>query len=142
MAVPYVAGKEDDLIRYAFSIDLEEDGEYLIASTLISQCILHCHLNHAKDDLNSLLNQIFLKFSHKEKEVKTEIIEFKLENPTDYINEDGQVQNAVGMMMCRIPLMIKIFSLASNAAEISVFTARGLELDLPQIGSLRDLSQR
>ena len=142
MAVAYVPGKEDDMIRYAFSIDLEEDGEYLITSTLISQSILHCHLNHGKDDLNSLLNQVYLKFADLEKEVKAEIVEFKLENPTDYVNENEKVQNAVGMMMCRIPLMIKIFSLAANAAEISIFAARGLELDLSQIGSLRDLSQR
>ena len=72
------------------SIDCEEDGEYLIASTLISQCILHCHLNFGKDDLNSMLNQVYLKFKDGENEVKAEIVGFQLENPTDFVNEEGQ----------------------------------------------------
>ena len=50
-----------------------ESDEYLICSTLISQCILHCNLNLGQDDISSMLNQIYLKFNQLENEVKAKI---------------------------------------------------------------------
>jgi len=58
-------------------------------------------------------------------------VQYKLDNPTNFNNNesDDETQNAVGMMMSRIPLMLEVFGLAANAAEISIFCIRGLELN-------------
>ena len=77
MAVSYPAGREEDIIRFATKIDCGETDEYLICSTLISQCILHCNLNLGQDDISSLLNQIYLKFNQLENEVKANIVRVK-----------------------------------------------------------------
>ena len=77
MAVAYPAGREEDIIRFATKIDCGESDEYLICSTLISQCILHCNLNLGQDDISSLLNQIYLKFNQLENEVKANIVRVK-----------------------------------------------------------------
>ena len=64
--------------------------------------------------------------------------ETKLENPINFgDNNDEQksAQNAVGMMMCRIPLMLQIFGLSANAAEVAIFGARALEM--PNCGQVR-----
>ena len=69
--------------------------------------------------------------------------ETKLENPINFgddKDEQKSAQNAVGMMMCRIPLMLQIFGLSANAAEVAIFGSRALEM--PNCGQVRVINIR
>ena len=146
-AVSFVSGKESEILRYATSVDCEDNEEYLICSVLICQIVLHTHLNCGTMEVKQLLDKVLLTFRKHESELKAEIVEYKLQNPIffndDTENQTTSAQNAVGMMMCRIPLMLKIFGLSANAAEVSIFGARALEMpNCGQVTELRELSQR